>query len=61
MLLKLIESGDARLADPVIDYVPELNRVRGRFENSPPITLVQLATMTSGLAREPEVPVLQHR
>jgi CubicO group peptidase (beta-lactamase class C family) len=53
MLLKLIESGDARLADPVINYVPELNRVRGRFENSPPITLVQLATMTSGLAREP--------
>jgi CubicO group peptidase (beta-lactamase class C family) len=54
MLLQLSERGKVRLSDPVEKYLPEVNRVQGRVTDAPPITLVQLATMTSGLAREPE-------
>jgi CubicO group peptidase (beta-lactamase class C family) len=54
MLLQLAEQGTVRLSDPVEKYLPEINQVQGRFPNAPPITLVQLATMTSGLGREPE-------
>lgn len=54
MLLQLAERGKVRLSDPVERYLPEIERVRERVPGSPPITLVQLATMTSGLAREPE-------
>ncbi len=53
-LLKMVDDGQVRLADPVEKHFPELSKVRGRFEHAPPITLVQLATMTSGLSREPE-------
>jgi CubicO group peptidase (beta-lactamase class C family) len=54
MLLQLAERGKLRLSDPVEMYFPEVNQVRGRIPDAPPITLVQLATMTSGLDREPE-------
>jgi D-alanyl-D-alanine carboxypeptidase len=54
MLLQLVERGKVRLSDPVEKYVPEVNQVRGRIAGAPPITLVQLATMTSGLDREPD-------
>jgi CubicO group peptidase (beta-lactamase class C family) len=54
MLLQLAEAGKVRLADPVEKYFPEVNLVRGRFPNAPPITLIQLATMRAGLSREPE-------
>ncbi len=54
MLLQLAESGDVRLSDPVRNYLPEIRNIKNRFERSPPITLIQLATMTSGLAREPD-------
>ncbi len=54
MLLQLVERGKIRLSDRVEKYLPEVNQIKGRFEDSAPITLVQLATMTSGLAREPE-------
>jgi CubicO group peptidase (beta-lactamase class C family) len=54
MLLQLAERGRVRLSDPVEEYFPEVNEVEGRIPGTPPITLVQLATMTSGLAREPE-------
>ncbi len=53
-LLKMAHDGTVGLTDPVAKYVPEINEVRGRYQNAPPITLLQLATMTSGLAREPE-------
>ncbi len=53
MLLQLVEQGKVRLSDPVEKYFPEVNQVRGRPTGAPPITLVQLATMTSGLDREP--------
>jgi CubicO group peptidase (beta-lactamase class C family) len=54
MLLQLVEAGKVRLSDPVEKYFPEVNKVQGRAPNAPPITLVQLATMTSGMGREPE-------
>ncbi len=54
MLLQLVEREKVRLSDPVEKYFPEINQVRGRMPGAPPITLVQLATMTSGLDREPE-------
>jgi CubicO group peptidase (beta-lactamase class C family) len=53
MLLQLVEQGKVRLSDPVEKYLPEVNQVSGRIAGAPPITLVQLATMTSGLDREP--------
>lgn len=54
MLLQLVKEGKAHLSDPVEKYLPEVNRVQGRFPGAPPITLVQLATHTSGLATEPD-------
>ena len=54
MFLQLLEAGKVNLADPVEKYVPELRQIRGAFAGAPPITLVQLATHTSGLAAEPE-------
>src|SRR5262245_16326605 len=53
MLLQLVEAGKIRLSDPVEKYFPEVNKVEGRFAGAPPITLVQLATHTSGMGREP--------
>jgi CubicO group peptidase (beta-lactamase class C family) len=53
MLLQLAEHGTVRLSDPVVKYVPEFSQVKSPYPDAPPITLVQLATMTSGLAREP--------
>jgi len=54
MLLQLVEAGRVRLSDPVEKYLPEINRIEGRAPGTPPVTLVELATMTSGIAREPE-------
>ena len=53
-LLKLAHEGALQLTDPVEQHFKPVNLVRDRFPNAPPITLVQLATMTSGLSREPE-------
>lgn len=56
MLLQLAEQGVVRLTDPVEKYVPEISAIQKSHPSAPPITLVQLATMTSGLAREPKGP-----
>src|SRR5215470_14673801 len=53
MLLQLVEQGKVKLSDPVEKYFPEVRQVQGAFAGAPPITLVQLATMTSGMDREP--------
>ena len=53
MLLQLEQEGKVHLSDPVEKYFPEVNKVKKRFPGAPPITLVQLATHTSGLEREP--------
>jgi CubicO group peptidase (beta-lactamase class C family) len=53
MLEQLVEAGKVHLSDPVEKYFPEIKLVQGRFPDAPPITLIQLATHTSGLDREP--------
>ena len=54
MLEQLVDAGKAHLSDPVEKYFPEIKTVQGRFPDAPPITLIQLATHTSGLGREPD-------
>ncbi len=54
MLEQLVEAGKVHLSDPVEKYFPEIKAVQGRFPDAPPITLIQLATHTSGLGREPD-------
>jgi CubicO group peptidase (beta-lactamase class C family) len=49
MLLQLVERGKVHLADPVERYVPEFTKIPNPFPWTPPVTLIQLATMTSGL------------
>jgi len=53
MLEQLVEAKKVRLSDPVEKYFPEIQQVRDRIPDTPPITLIQLATHTSGLDREP--------
>jgi len=52
-LLQLVEQGKMRLTDPLEKYVPEVKQVQKKFDGTPPITLLQVATMHSGLSREP--------
>jgi len=67
MLEQLVDAGKVHLSDPVEKYFPEIKMVQGRFPDAPPITLVQLATHTSGLGREPDntgrhrISCLRHR
>jgi CubicO group peptidase (beta-lactamase class C family) len=53
MLMELEQAGKLRLADPVEKYFPQIRTVGGMPAGASPPTLLQLATMTSGLAREP--------
>ena len=52
-LLQLTASGALRLSDPVEKHVPEIRQVKNPPAGSAPITLLQVATMHAGLAREP--------
>ena len=52
-LLQLVEDGKMRLTDPLEKYVPEIKAIRNMPAGTPPITLLQVATMHAGLAREP--------
>jgi len=54
MLLQLAAEGKVHLSDPVAKYFPEVNKIQSAFDYAPPITLVQLATHTSGIANEPD-------
>ena len=54
MLLQLVERGTLRPSEPIDKYFPDMATVVGRAADAPPITFVQLATMTSGLGREPD-------
>lgn len=54
MLEQLVEAKKVHLSDPVEKYFPEVKMVQDRFPDAPPITLIQLATHTSGLGREPD-------
>jgi CubicO group peptidase (beta-lactamase class C family) len=53
MLLQLAERGTVRLTDPVEKYLPEIARIADRPAGTPPVTLLQVATMTAGIGREP--------
>jgi len=52
-MLRLVHLGEARFGDPVTAFVPELERVENPYSWTPGPSVFQLATMTSGLAREP--------
>ena len=54
MLEQLVDAGKVHLSDPAEKYVPEIKQVKGASPDAPPITLIQLATHTSGLGREPD-------
>jgi CubicO group peptidase (beta-lactamase class C family) len=54
MLEQLVEAKKVHLSDPVEKYFPEIKLVRDRFPDAPSITLIQLATHTAGLGREPD-------
>ena len=54
MLHQLVAAGKIRLTDPVERYYPEIREIRGYKALGAPITVQQLATMTAGIAREPE-------
>jgi CubicO group peptidase (beta-lactamase class C family) len=56
MLLQLVERGQVHLSDPVEKYVPEIKRMANPFPWSPPITLMQLATMTAGIQSGVQIP-----
>src|SRR5688572_5717245 len=53
MLLQLVEQKQVQLSDRADKYFPEIRSVRSPFGPIESPTLVQLATMTSGLARDP--------
>jgi CubicO group peptidase (beta-lactamase class C family) len=53
MLMQLVAAGKLRLSDPVERDFPEVRQIGQRPEGAAPITFLQLATMTAGLAREP--------
>ena len=53
MLQQLAVNGTVGLSDAVETYYPEIREIQGYAKLAAPITLVQLATMTSGIAREP--------
>ena len=56
MLLQLVEDGKVRLTDPIRNYYPQIDQVGKAHAGTPPITLLQVATMMSGLSREPDGP-----
>ena len=53
MLLQLVDQGKVHFSDPVEKYYPEIKKVTNPYSTAPPVTLLQLATHTSGLDREP--------
>ena len=52
-MLRLVHLGEARFGDPVTAFVPELESAENPYSWTPGPSVFQLATMTSGLAREP--------
>ena len=54
MLLQLVAAGRVQLSDPVERFLPEVRQIASRPQGAAPFTFLQLATMTAGLAREPD-------
>jgi len=59
-LLRQVEAGTMQLTDPLEKHVPELKALKGRKDGWPAPTLLQTATMMSGLAREPGTDCRDH-
>ncbi|HWB93011.1 MAG TPA: serine hydrolase domain-containing protein [Puia sp.] len=55
VLLQLVEEGKVRLDDPAEKYIPEVGSIPG-YSSETRFTLQQLASHTSGLNREPNLP-----
>ncbi len=53
MLMQMVAAGRVQLSDPVERYLPEVKQIASKPPGAP-FTFLQLATMTAGLAREPE-------
>lgn len=54
MLMQLVAAGRVQLSDPVERYLPEVKQIASKPQGAAPFTFLQLATMTAGLAREPD-------
>ena len=52
MPMQLVAAGRVRLSDPVERHLPGIGRLASKPRAAAPITFLQLATMTAGLARE---------
>jgi CubicO group peptidase (beta-lactamase class C family) len=55
LLMQLVEEKKVKLDDPVEKYLPEIKSLKG-YSDKTIITLRQLASHTSGLIREPDMP-----
>ena len=53
MLMQLVAAGKVQLSDPVERHLPEVGQIASKPKGAAPFTFLQLATMTAGLAREP--------
>ncbi|QDV06401.1 Penicillin-binding protein 4* [Planctomycetes bacterium Poly30] len=51
-ILKLRDEGELSLQDSVVDYLPEIRNLRYPTSDSPPITLANLMTMSSGFPED---------
>jgi CubicO group peptidase (beta-lactamase class C family) len=54
MLMQLVAAGRVQLSDPVERYFADVEQIAARPSGASPFTFLQLATMTAGLAREPD-------
>jgi len=54
MLMQLVAAGRVHLSDPVERFLPEVKQIAAKPDGASPFTFLQLATMTAGLAREPD-------
>lgn len=59
-LLRQVEAGRMQLTDPLEKFVPEIRQLKARRDGWPAPTLLQVATMMSGIAREPGQECREH-
>jgi len=57
VILQLRDEGKLALDDPLVKWVPEAGAIQNPFPDEPQITLRHLLTQSSGLTREPPMPV----